>query len=88
MVVMQVLTILISDRGSEVSREIPGNTVAVCHERKWFTDSSHVHTFKKVAFRQWAVRDAFGEKIFPGTDRSISRMETFLLLFPQRNSLP
>ena len=37
---------------------------------------------KKVAFRQWAVKDVFGEKIYPGSNRLMSRLESFLLMFP------
>ena len=37
---------------------------------------------KKVAFRQWAVKDVFGEKIYPGSNRLMSMLEALMLMFP------
>ena len=58
--------------------------VATCHGRDWYTaDTDTTRKMKKVPLRQWAVKDAFGEKVYPGTNRNLSRLDAFMMLFPR-----
>ena len=60
--------------------------VATCHGREWFTaDTDATRKMKKVPIRQWAVKDAFGEKVYPGTNRNLSRLDAFMMMFPQQH---
>ena len=38
---------------------------------------------KKAPIRQWAVKDAFGEKVYPGTNGNLSRLDAFMMMFPR-----
>ena len=54
------------DESSQQDDNVP---VAQCHGRNWYiADMDTTKKLKKVPIRQWAVKDAFGEKVYPGTN--------------------
>jgi len=39
---------------------------------------------KKIGFRQWAVKNIFGDRVYPGVDIRLSRMDAFMMMFPSQ----
>jgi len=66
-----------------VHEEQTQTPVATVHEEEWFHSDTTIW-LKEVPFRQWKVKDMFGEDIYPGSSssQSMSRLDFFLLMFP------